>query len=570
MRALASCFGSCGAGLPAFSRSSSSSEGALSRVGIREVSAVSGAGAGSSSLPQQQHPQHRAAASASRGGRDADSGGREAVQAGGLSIDWNLGFDGAGPVAPVTLLAGFLGAGKTTLLKRLLENRSGLRVGVIVNDVAAVNVDAQLVTSHLAGADGVEVAQLQNGCVCCSLADDLFTSISALMAKSPDEGFDHLIVELSGVSEPSAVRDNWIVAREVNHPAALRSEIRRVVTVVDASCFANDWLDGRDASGRNAPAGDAASAAAAPSTRPVVDLLAEQIETADVVLINKADLVSEDQLRTVEALVNGINARAQVVKGEFGGVDPASLLPPPTDRRSSAAPSAREAHGNHSQLGHNANGDCQDHNCSHSHGHGNGHGHGHSHGGGRVDVSPAQRYGISSFVYRARRPFDSARFQAFVDGLQAKRLSVPLGALHGPPESALSGLMRAKGTCWLTSAPLHEHSWSFAGLTATLKQGNPWWAACSEQHIFLRAAYPGMQGIYDQVRAEAWDQEGGCGDRRQELVFIGGPGMVEEVLRAEIDDCLLTEAEMEVFTEANHDAVAPFELSIGGVSMRMG
>mmetsp|Transcript_88748 Transcript_88748/g.284983 ORF Transcript_88748/g.284983 Transcript_88748/m.284983 type:complete len:464 (+) Transcript_88748:162-1553(+) len=271
-----------------------------------------------------------------------------------------------------------------------------------------------------------------------------------------------------------------------------------------------------------------------------------------------------------EALVNGINARAQVVKGEFGGVDPASLLPPPTDRRSSAAPSAREAHGNHSQLGHNANGDCQDHNCSHSHGHGNGHGHGHSHGGGRVDVSPAQRYGISSFVYRARRPFDSARFQAFVDGLQAKRLSVPLGALHGPPESALSGLMRAKGTCWLTSAPLHEHSWSFAGLTATLKQGNPWWAACSEQHIFLRAAYPGMQGIYDQVRAEAWDQEGGCGDRRQELVFIGGPGMVEEVLRAEIDDCLLTEAEMEVFTEANHDAVAPFELSIGGVSMRMG
>lgn len=452
----------------------------------------------------------------------------------------------------MTLLAGFLGAGKTTLLKRLLENRNGLRVGVVVNDVASVNVDAQLVTSHLAGSEGVEVAQLENGCVCCSLSDDLFASISALMSRAPEEGFHHLLVELSGVSEPAAVRQNWTVAREVGHPAAMRCEIDRVVTVVDASCFADDWYDGGGALGRNAMIADGGA------ERPVVELLATQIEAADVILLNKADLASEAQLQQAEALLAGLNSTAEVLRAEFGGADPAALLPA-SPRRLAAAP----AHG--TAPAHGGDGDCSGHD---HHGHGHGHAHVHSHAGS----SPAERYGIGSFVYRARRPFDSARFQAFVDSLPARRGAAAPGAAAGRRELALAGLLRAKGTCWLSGAPLHEHTWSFAGLTSTLARGNPWWAACEAQHVFLRAAYPGMQDIFDRLMAEAWDtEEGGWGDRRQELVFIGGPGLDEAALRAELDRCLLAGEEYAAFETAYRSAKAPFECNLGnGVSMRLG
>jgi len=381
------------------------------------------------------------------------------------------------------------------------------------------------------------------------------------LARAPEQGFDHLLIELSGVSEPSAVRSNWTTAREVQHPAAMRAEIARVVTVVDTSCFGSDWLDGRSALTRNSMDDSTGS-----GSRPVVDLLSEQIETADMVLLNKADLASADELQTVEALVTSINGRAEVLKAEFGNVDLERLLS--TQPGTSSAPAIQQAHGD-LHGGHDHSHAHDHHACSDtSHGHSHGHGHAHAHDHG--SASPAEKYGIVSFVYRARRPFNNVRWEAFVQSLQNDRLSRPLGGLKGPPEMALSGLLRAKGTCWFDSAPLHEHSWSFAGLSSSLTKGNPWWAACSKQHLGLRIAYPGMQAIYDRVRAEAWDEPEGWGDRRQEIVFIGGPGMTEEAVRAELDRCLLSEAEMDAFVEANRGVTAPFELSVGGVVMRMG
>ncbi|CAE8727847.1 unnamed protein product [Polarella glacialis] len=247
--------------------------------------------------------------------------------AGGLSIDWGIPLSSDGPVTPVTLLSGFLGAGKTTLLKNLLENKKGLRIGVVVNDVASVNVDAQLISSQVAGAEGIEVAELQNGCVCCSLADDLFSSVSEILVRAPPgSNFDHILVELSGVGEPESIRRNWRMAREIGHPAALRSEIAKVVTVVDASTFAADWQDGRAA----AELGDLGDRHDSSGSRPVVELLAEQIESADLILLSKVDLASVAELKAAAAIVRAINLKSEMLTSLWGKVDPARLLPTAT------------------------------------------------------------------------------------------------------------------------------------------------------------------------------------------------------------------------------------------------
>mmetsp|Transcript_71493 Transcript_71493/g.149469 ORF Transcript_71493/g.149469 Transcript_71493/m.149469 type:complete len:555 (+) Transcript_71493:75-1739(+) len=474
-------------------------------------------------------------------------------------VDWGLPFASTGHTTPVTLLSGFLGAGKTTLLKRLLENSRELKIGVIVNDVASVNVDAQMVLSHSAGTDGLEVVQLENGCVCCSISDDLFSSITTLLSKRP-QGYDHLLIELSGVSDPMAVKKNWEFAKRVRHPAAMRSDIRQVLTLVDASCFASDWLDGNpDAEKRNQGA-DAAtavvsvSAASSVVARPVVELLAEQLEAADTVLVNKADLLSPKDLESVEALVSAINVTAEVHRTTFGDIDPLVVL---GRKECRTVPIAQQdaLSDDHSEKGSVEGG------RSHGHSHGDQHGHSHSHGHGS---SPAAKFGISSFVYRARRPFNADRFQVFCQGIRGKLEKESGGSRLG----GLTGLLRGKGTCWLTTNHLYEHSWSFAGLTSTLAKGNPWWHAMSEEHREWRAAYPGMDKVYAAVRAEAWDLEGTYGDRRQELVFIGGPDLDEEATRKQLDECLLTEAEMSEFMEQHGHEQAPFELSFENVSMR--
>jgi len=598
-------------------------------------------------------------------------GGRRGAS--GLPIEWGIPLSSDGPVTPITLLSGFLGAGKTTLLRRLLENRRGLRVGVVVNDVAAVNVDAQLISSQVAGADGVEVAELQNGCVCCSLADDLFNSIAEILARSSKgRGFDHLVVELSGVSEPEAIRQNWRMAREIGHPAALRSEVARVVTVVDASRFGADWLDsGRSSAVRNEPAGDPALQPAA--QRSIVELLAEQIETADKVLLNKSDLAAEPELRTALSIVAGVNPRAEVLTSSFCEADLAWLLPqqPAATGRSHEEPAAclagsagrlrwaespadvvvfvplpadaaqadlslrivgrslrfgpeqplleaelggavsvqdcwwevedleedgscavltleKEQKGTWAQvfasppalLGSSSGGGgggrgqalprrhsgSEGHGESHGHGHGHEHGveggHGHAHDEGHAHGSPHERYGIYTFVYKARRPFSAERFRAFEEGLR-DRLGPAADGRLGPPEQALAGLLRAKGVCWVDDAPLHEHFWSYAGRCFALAKRDPWWSASSSEHLEWRIAYPGVQAVYDRARRDAWDEQGEWGDRRQEIVFIGGPEMDETSMRRLLDGCLLGDDEMEAFRRANLERTAPFEMALG-------
>lgn len=468
---------------------------------------------------------------------------------GGLSINWGFDLGGAnGPITPVTLLSGFLGAGKTTLLQKVLSNRRGLRIGVVVNDVAAVNVDARLVTSttNTGGATGIEVAELQNGCVCCSLADDLFTSVTELLARAAAAGkpFDHVVVELSGVSEPQAVRDNWRMAKEMGHPAALSSDISRVVTVVDSSAFSADWFDGRLAVQRNS------DAQAEDSNRSIADLMAQQIETADMVLLNKADLVNDSELSSVEAVVRALSPGSDVFSAAYADADLLKVLPhaSPDSERTACSAAAAGAEGD--RDGPDAAGRTS---CSHGHGDsGHGHGHGHGHGDHHSHshgTSPQEKYGIHSFVFRARRPFASQRFM---------QLASDMGqGIGSTAVEALAGLLRAKGVCWVDSDPLREYAWSFAGSNCTLTRGEPWWAATTAEQQRWRAAYPGMQEVFDRIRRECWDpDEAGWGDRRQELVFIGGPGMDEGELQERLRDCLLDDDEMGAFSEAHATRLA--------------
>jgi len=423
----------------------------------------------------------------------------------------------------------------------LLENRAGLRLAVIVNDVAAVNVDGMLIKSQFVGTDGVEIAELQNGCVCCSLAADLLSAVAKILLRAPtDAPFDHIIVELSGVSEPQSVKNNWDTSRNFGHPGALRSEIAQVVTLVDTSAFNADWLDGRTSTSRNE---DVESSA---SRQSVVELLAEQIEIADLVVLNKMDLVEVTELEAVTALVHSINTNAALLQSAFGRVELAALFPcSPSHEQCGRTQAAQHPHSN-SYV--NSSCEADGHGHGHNHGdHAHSHSHNHTHG-----QSPQEKYGIYSFVYKQRRPFHDGRFKNFSFRLQDRH---PLR--HAPREGqianskALAGLLRAKGVCWLDKEPLLQHAWSFAGRSAVLELDEPWWHACGPERLEMRLAYPGMQGVFDEMRREAWDDDGEWGDRRQELVFIGGNEMNEMSIREILDSCLLTDEEMDRFRKAN-------------------
>jgi len=304
--------------------------------------------------------------------------------------------------------------------------------------------------------------------------------------------------------------------------------------------FNADWLDDRTSTSRNEDVDSSAS------RHSVAELLAEQIETADLVLLNKMDLVEVSELEAVAALVHSINANAALLQSAFGKVEPAALLPCSQSREQCARTEATQQ----SKSYVNSSCDADVHGYAHDHGHGDhAHSHGHHHTHGQ---SPQEKYGIYSFVYKQRRPFHDGRFKTFSSRLQDAH---PLR--HAPRDGqvakskALAGLLRAKGVCWLHEEPLFQHAWSFVGRSVALELDEPWWHACGQERLQMRLAYPGMQGVFDKMRQEAWDDDGEWGDRRQELVFIGGHEMHERSIREMLDSCLLTDEEMERFKETN-------------------
>jgi G3E family GTPase len=375
---------------------------------------------------------------------------------------------------PVTVLSGFLGAGKTTLLNHVLRNRDGLKVAVIVNDMAEINVDSQLVRQSGADLSKVEekLVEFSNGCICCTLREDLLVEVGRLAREAR---FDYLLVESTGISEPLPVAETFTFADENGASLSEVATLDTLVTVVDAVNFQSQVDSIETLADRRMGLNDE-------DDRDVVQLLMDQIEFANVIVISKCDLVDSRQLASLESLLFQLNPEAEIVRATRGNVPLGKILH--TGRFSMdwagqsgewlAAPRGAE-------------------------------------------VSESEEYGFSSVIYRGRRPFHPDR-------------------LHDAIQSQLfDHIVRSKGIVWLATRHDYAGQWSQAGGVFAFDPAGTWFAA--------------IGGLYDVKDPEEraalscqWEEP--WGDRRQELVLIGQHLRAEEV-RSLLDECLLTDEELE-------------------------
>ncbi|MFC6837316.1 CobW family GTP-binding protein [Halomarina ordinaria] len=371
---------------------------------------------------------------------------------------------------PVTLLSGALGAGKTTTLNHLLEH-ADRRLAVLVNDMGEINIDAALVESR---ADGV--TELSNGCICCDLRGDLDVAVSRL---ARERDFDHLVVESSGISEPAPVATLFTTGA-----ASAAYDLDTLATVVDAATFAETLAEGEE------------TARTDDGPRPLADLLAAQVECADVLVLNKCDLVEEAELTATEDLLRSLNPRARLVRTTHGTLDPGDVVG--TGRFD--LDTVSETDGWRRAL---------DHAAGHHHGDDDPHDD-HDHD----DHHPLAAYGVDSVAYRRRRPFHPGRLASVLRDL---------------PGSVL----RSKGLLWVAGRDDVSLHYSQAGRSSRVEVQGNWIASLAESRQEMqRRMHPEVE----------WDET--HGDRQSQLVLIGR-GMDEETLVTALDDALVTDAEWE-------------------------
>ena len=374
---------------------------------------------------------------------------------------------------PVTVLSGFLGAGKTTLLNHVLNNREGRRVAVIVNDMSEVNIDAALVKGGGAALNRAEekLVEMSNGCICCTLREDLLKEVTALA----NEGrFDQLVIESTGISEPLPVAETFTFADEEGRSLNDLARLDTMVTVVDAFNFLRDF-------GSPDSLVDRQQSRNEQDDRCVVDLLVDQIEFADVILLNKTDLVTREELAQVTGIIKGLNPQAELIYSKFGKVPLRQVL----DTNRFSMELAQEAPGWLKEL--------------------------------RGEHTPeTEEYGISSFVYRARRPFHPERFMA------ALRTEWP-------------SVLRSKGFFWLATRMNWAGNYSQAGAACRTEAAGLWWAAVDDRD------WPDDQEQRAEI-IQLWQEP--WGDRRQEIVVIG-QDIDREAITTKFDACLLSDEEME-------------------------
>ncbi len=389
---------------------------------------------------------------------------------------------------PVTVLSGFLGAGKTTLLNQVLNNREGRRVAVIVNDMSEVNIDAALVERGGAELSRTEekLVEMSNGCICCTLRDDLLAEVSRL---AQEGRFDYLLIESTGISEPIPVAQTFTFEDENGTSLSHVSRLDTMVTVVDAASFLRDYRAAEALKERGESLGE-------DDHRTVTDLLIDQIEFADVIVLNKLDLVSEEQAERVHAIVKALNPGAKIQMTTRGQVPLESVLDTGLfdyDRAASSAGWIRELQGEH--------------------------------------VPETEEYGISSFTYRTHRPFDAEKLWAF---------------FHD--DTNWRGVLRSKGFFWIAADHRVAYEWAQAGGVSSVNVAGMWWAAVP------RDQWGHPEGQRPDQRPD-WDAR--YGDRSQQLVFIGQE-MDEAVVRARLDSCLLAEELAEADSKAWEQLPNPF------------
>ncbi|MBV00734.1 MAG: 4-hydroxytetrahydrobiopterin dehydratase [Rhodospirillaceae bacterium] len=372
---------------------------------------------------------------------------------------------------PVTVLSGFLGAGKTTLLNHVLHNREGKRVAVIVNDMSEVNIDAALVEKGGAELSRTEekLVEMSNGCICCTLREDLLEQVREL---AKDGKFDYLLIESAGISEPLPVAATFDFRDENGLSLSDVAELDTMVTVVDAANLINNYSSTDFLRDRGESLGEQ-------DERTLVDLLVEQIEFANVILLNKVDLISKEQLKTVTAIIRGLNTKAKIIETTLSKVELKEVM----DTKLYDLEEAQD-HPLWAQELYNPN----------------------------AHVPETDEYGITSFVYRARAPFDPKKIHEFFT-------------------QEWPGVIRAKGFFWLSSRPDFVGEISQAGAFVKHKGIGRWWASVPESE------WPDREAVEDAI-GQYWTDS--YGDRRQEIVFIGLKNqMKQHSLWKRLDSCLV-------------------------------
>ncbi|WP_291195861.1 GTP-binding protein [Hyphomonas sp.] len=368
---------------------------------------------------------------------------------------------------PVTVLSGFLGAGKTTLLNHILNNREGRRVAVIVNDMSEVNIDADLIRDG-AGLSRTDetLVEMSNGCICCTLRDDLLKEVSRLARQGR---FDYLVIESTGISEPLPVAATFDFRDEAGFSLGDLARIDTMLTVVDAANLLKDYSSADFLIDRGESLGEG-------DQRPLVQLLVDQIEFSDVIVLNKTDAVAPGELETVRKLVRALNPDADIVESSFSRV--------PLDRVMGTGRFDFEKAEEHPLWAKELYGFAN-------------------------HAPETDTYGIESFVYRSRRPFDPDKILAFFN-------------------EAWPNVVRAKGFFWVATRPDWIGEVSQAGALVRHQGMGRWWA------VTPRERWPDSES-FKAYMAGIWDRD--VGDRRQEIVFIG-IGMDEAALRKRLDECL--------------------------------
>lgn len=421
---------------------------------------------------------------------------------------------------PVLLLTGYLGSGKTTLLNRILANRKGIRFAVIVNDIGEVNIDAGLIAKGgVVGGKDDSLVALQNGCICCTLRTDLMEQLSDLI----DAGFDYIVIEASGICEPEPIAQT-ICSMPVMAPNLVRHGAPRldcIVTVVDALRLKSEFA-----------AGDALTSPAV-GEEDLESLVIQQIEFCNIIVLNKVSEVTPEEAAHIKEVIRALQPKAKIIEADYCDFDLDEILDTHLFDFEKTVTSAtwiqeiekpleendhlnghdhhEHDHGHHHDHEHHHHDHDDDHDeedhsrCDHEHGVCHCHHHHHHH-----DEGEAEEYGIGTFVYYARRPFDMNRFDWFV-------------GKHWP-----KSVIRAKGVCYFSDDTDMSYLFEQAGVQKKLTEAGQWYATAPEDELQrMLATEPGL--------ARDWDEK--YGDRMQKIVFIGR-GMDREAIVKALDSCL--------------------------------
>ena len=385
-----------------------------------------------------------------------------------------MGKSSQTPKLPVTVLSGFLGAGKTTILNYILNHQTEKKIAVIVNDMSEINIDSQKVRNNISlNHSDEKLIEMSNGCICCTLREDLLLEVSKL---AKQKQFDCLIIESTGISEPLPVAETFTFTTEDGTSLSDVAQLDTMITVVDAVNFIRDYEEAKYLQEIGESINDE-------DQRSIADLLIDQIEFANVILISKTDLIDSQTLGKVTSIIKTLNTNAKVIPIKQGKVNIQEVLNTNLfdfEQAQQAPGWLKELNGEH--------------------------------------VPETEEYGISSFCYRARKPFHPARFHHFLHHTEA-----------------FGKLLRSKGYFWLASRPEIVGEWNQAGGIAHYNAAGTFWKAVPKDQ------WPEDEELRTSIQ-ETWVEP--FGDMRQELVFIG-QNLNKDALLQALDTCLLSEEEMQ-------------------------